>query len=74
MTILFKYYADMENCESFRGFDFIYILGFFGNFNFKQFRSGFRVGIAKTWTQPEHVLGFILKTQTRPYCLIGRVR
>ena len=24
MTILFKYYADMENCESFRGFSFIY--------------------------------------------------
>ena len=24
MTILFKYYADMENCESFRGFGFIY--------------------------------------------------
>ena len=24
MTILFKYYADMENCESFRSFGFIY--------------------------------------------------
>ena len=24
MTILFKYYADMENYESFRGFGFIY--------------------------------------------------
>lgn len=26
MIILFKYYADVENCESFRGFSFIYIL------------------------------------------------
>ena len=25
MIILFKYYADMENCESFRIFGFIYI-------------------------------------------------
>ena len=24
MIILFKYYVDVENCESFRGFDFIY--------------------------------------------------
>ena len=26
MIILFKYYADMENCKSSRGFDFIYML------------------------------------------------
>ena len=26
MIILFKYCADVENCESFRGFGFIYIL------------------------------------------------
>ena len=25
MINLFKYYVDMENCESFKGFDFIYI-------------------------------------------------
>ena len=25
MIIVFKYCADIENCESFRGFDFIYI-------------------------------------------------
>ena len=25
MIILFKYCAQIENCESFRGFDFIYI-------------------------------------------------
>ena len=25
MIILFKYYVDMENCENFRGFDYIYI-------------------------------------------------
>ena len=25
MIILFKYCANMENCESFRGFDYIYI-------------------------------------------------
>ena len=25
MIILFKYYADVENCESFRGFGYIYI-------------------------------------------------
>ena len=25
MIILFKYCADVENCESFRGFDYIYI-------------------------------------------------
>ena len=25
MIILFKYCADVENCESFKGFDFIYI-------------------------------------------------
>ena len=24
MIILFKYYVDVENCESFRGFGFIY--------------------------------------------------
>ena len=26
MIILFKYCADVENCESFRGFGFIYML------------------------------------------------
>ena len=25
MINLFKYYVDMENCESFKGFDYIYI-------------------------------------------------
>ena len=25
MLILFKYYADVENCESFKGFGYIYI-------------------------------------------------
>ena len=25
MIILFKYYADVENCKSFRGFGYIYI-------------------------------------------------
>ena len=25
MTILFKYYADVENCESFKNFSYIYI-------------------------------------------------
>ena len=25
IIILFKYYVNMENCESFRGFDYIYI-------------------------------------------------
>ena len=27
MIILFKYYDNMENCESFRGFGYIYRLG-----------------------------------------------
>ena len=25
MIILFKYYADVKNCKSFKGFDFIYM-------------------------------------------------
>ena len=25
MIFLFKYYTDMENCESFRGFGYIYV-------------------------------------------------
>ena len=32
MTILFKYYAYVENCESFRGFSFIYIYIYNDNF------------------------------------------
>ena len=31
MIILFKYCANVENCESFRGFGYIYIYIYMGN-------------------------------------------
>ena len=56
---------------------YIYIyIWFFCNFSFNRvgFGSEFRAGFTKTLTRPGPASGFILKTQTRPYCFTGWVK
>ena len=52
----------------------VFILRVFLKFLILYIQVGFGSNITKTRTQPKPALGFILKTQTQPYCFVGRVK